>query len=228
MTEDPRFTDIYMPDRIAGFPFVSTPRWNNVITTVSNGGENVNQAWKHPLLRFTAPEGVRCWDHVGDLHEFWMAMRGTKYTFPLTDPLDACSRRMQAPGVFPDIFPTDQVLGVGDGITTEFQLTKAYTFGPRTYTRPIYHPQVDSVLIMANAKELDDATLTGHPYTFETSRLTGKVVFDHAPADGLALTAGFRFDVESRWETDDAYSGLVSAFRTAGFADLSFVEVPPC
>lgn len=228
MAEDPRFTDIYLPPRIAGFPFVSTPRWSTQITAVSSGAENANQNWKHPLHRFTAPEGVRCWDDIGDLHEFWMALRGPKYTFALTDPLDSASRRMLAPGLAPDLFSTDQVLGVGDGVTTEFQLVKTYTYGPRTYTRTISHPQVDSVIIAGNALELDDLALPGHPYTFDVSRLTGKVTFDHAPTVGVVLTGGFRFDVESRWEGDDSYSGLVAAFRTAGFADLSFVEVPPC
>lgn len=223
-----RFTDVYMPERIAGFPFVSIPQWSSTITTVASGSEAANQNWKHPKHLFTSPSGVRCWDHIGDLHEFWMAMRGPIFTFAMRDPLDSASRRMLAPNLPPMIFPTDQLLGDGDGFQTEFQLQKAYTYGGRTYLRNIYHPVVDTVVLAMNALELDDGGLPGGPYTFEVDRLSGVVTIDPAPHLAITITAGFLFDVEARWQDDNSYNGIVSAFQTAGFADLNFIEVTPC
>lgn len=224
------FVDSYLPDRIAGYPFVSTPRWNTRITSVANGSEKRNQEWEHPLHRFTAPQGVRCWEDIAELHEMWMALGGAARTFPLRDPLDQASVRMEEPGLAPTVNRTDQTLGVGDGLTRVFQLQKRYTYGAQTYDRLIALPVVDSILIGMNAlpPTTADPTLEGGPYAVDISRTSGLVTFTPAPADGLALTWGGLFDVEVRFESDDVYDGIVAAFRTAGFADLSFFEVRPC
>lgn len=224
------FVDVYLPDQILGYGFQSSPRWSTTITAVASGAEHRNRNWAHPLHRFTAPEGIRCWEDVEALHRMWMAFAGPLYTFPFRDPLDFASRALTAPQAVPPIAETDQVLGVGDGLTRTFQLRKAYTFGPLTYTRPIFHPILDSVLVAMNALPADTAapTLPGGPYTWDVDRLTGLVEFTPAPTAGVVITAGFLFDVEARFEGDDSYDGIVHAYQTAGFADLSFLEVRPC
>lgn len=225
-----RFVDQYMPDRIARFTWQSIPRWDTTITLVANGGENANQNWEHPLHTFESPGGVQCWEDVLALHSMWMVLRGPAYTFPIRDPLDHASRPLLGPDWSPPIGSTDQILGVGDGFTRSFQLTKRYTFGANSYDRIIYRPVVSTVVVAMNALDpgTADPTLEDGPYTWEVDRLTGIVTFDHAPADGLALTAGFLFDVEARFEADDVYQGIVQAYRTAGHADLSFHEIRPC
>lgn len=223
-----RFTDTYMPDRIAAFAWVSLPTWSTSTTTVASGAERPNQNWVQPKHTFTSPGGVRCWEDVAALHEFWWAMRGPVFTFAMRDPLDCASRRMAKPNVPPVIFPTDQALGDGDGLTTEFQLTKTYLYGGRMTVRTIYHPVVDSVVLAINALPLDDPSWVHGPYEFTVSRTTGKVVVNPPLDVGMHLTAGFLFDVEARWQDDNSYSGMVQAFEAGGFADLNFVEVTPC
>ena len=68
---------------------------------------------------------------------------------------------------------TDQVIGTGDGATTAFQLVKHYASGSQVWARTITKPFAGTV-----------------------------VTFDSAPAEGVAVTAGFAFDVPVRFDTD--------------------------
>jgi hypothetical protein len=57
----------------------------------------------------------------------------------------------------------------------------------------------------------------------------GSYTVDTPPSPGQAVTAGFIFDVEVRFASDDAFDGIVETYgQMAGFADLEFVEVRPC
>lgn len=223
------FIDQYPPDSIMKFGFVSSPRFSTAITAVASGAERRNRNWAHPLHTFAAPEAVECHEHLVALHNMWMVTAGPLHTFPFRDPLDFASRDLQAPGVTPQIFATDQVLGIGDGSTTEFQLVRRYAFGLESYDRAIHHPVVDSVLVAIDATPPEDIpAFNGGPYAWTVDRETGVVTFDHPPLAGQVITAGFLFDVEVRFEGDDSYDGIVRSYRVSGHADLVFVEVRPC
>jgi uncharacterized protein (TIGR02217 family) len=75
-------------------------------------------------------------------------------------------------------------------------------------------------------------SVNGVTQSFETgysvSRLTGEVTFDTPPSPGHLVKAGFLFDDEVRFESDDAFDGLIQTFGVSGFGDLTFVEVRPC
>lgn len=225
-----RFRDVYLPDRMRGFPFTSSPRFNTTLTQVSNGDEHANINWKHPLHHFAAPEGVKCMADIEDLRDHWMVMRGPAFTFPFRDPMDFASRRLPAPDEAPNIGPTDQVIAVGDGSTRAFQLQKTYTRAGFTYTRPVFLPVLGTVLIAINALPPETAapTLDGGPYNFDVTRYGGEIIFDHAPAVGQIITAGFLFDVLIRFDSDDTLDAVVQSWRVSGFADLSFTEVRFC
>lgn len=238
------FIDAYLPDKIRGYPFVSSPRWSTAITTVSNGDERRNQNWVHPLHRFTAPECVSCMDDLEDIKAAWYALAGPTHSFPFRDPLDFASRRLSEPNQTPSLLlRTDQYLGsydpatrsyiraVPDGIATDFQLMKEYSFGSVTYRRLVYMPVVETVLIGVNGDPPDDAISTppfGGPFTVEVDRRSGVVSFSAAPGEGAVLTWGGLFDVECRFESDDAFDALTRSFGVTGAADLSFTEIRPC
>lgn len=223
------FIDQYPPDSVMKFGFVSSPRFSTSITAVSSGAERRNRNWKHPLHRFTAPEAVECHEHLIDLHNMWMVTAGPVHTFPFRDPLDFASRDLPAAGVIPAIGPTDQILGFGNGERTEFQLVRRYSFGGEFYERRISKPVVSSVSVAINALDPGDVPpIDGGPYTWTVDRMTGLVTFNKPLEDGVLVTAGFLFDVEVRFESDDAYDGIVRAYRVSGHADLAFTEVRPC
>lgn len=236
------FIDAYLPEKIRGYPFVSSPRWSTTITSVSNGSERRNQNWVHPLLRFTAPESVSCMEDLEAIKAAWYALAGPADSFPFRDPLDFASRALGAPNVEPLTVRTDQRLGTfnaetrswepasGDNLTRHFQLIKAYTFGSKTYYRPIFLPVVDTIQLAIDGSDPGgaDPNPNGGPFTWEVERYGGGVAFDHAPENGALLTWGGLFDVEARFESDESFDGIVRAFGVTGAADLSFVELRPC
>jgi uncharacterized protein (TIGR02217 family) len=220
------FLDIYMPPEVPGYPCVSAPQTNTKIQKSAGGGERRNQEWEHPLHRFTMPEGVRNWDVINNIGKMWRVTRGPYFTFAWRDPLDKSSCDLLAANepdadVIARISATDQAIGTGDGFTDSFQLTKLYSYAGHTYTRPIYLPVLSTMVVADNGTLVDPANYT-------VSRPGGVVQFAVPPTNGHALTAGFLFDVEVRFESDDAFQGIVQTWQAGGFADLTLVEVRPC
>ena len=71
---------------------------------------------------------------------------------------------------------------------------KLYTSGAQSWTRTITKPVAGTVALALNGV----AQMTG--WTVNTT--TGVVTFTAAPAPGVAITAGFEFDVPVRFDTD--------------------------
>lgn len=220
-----RFVDEYAPDDMPSWPCASNPRFNTQITQVDSGDEQANQRWEHPLYKFTMPEVIREQDTFEAVRDQWLAMRGPAHTWPWQDPLDFASVPLDAPTIEPVISMLDQVIGTGDGITQTFQLTKTYQRGTQTYVRNVRLPVVSSVLVSISG--VDPATLSP-PIAVSVSRPGGIVTFDIAPAPGQIVRAGYLFDVEVRFESDEAFEGIVQSYAVAGYASLTLVEVRGC
>ena len=101
------------------------------------------------------------------------------------------------------------------------QLTKTYGVGAYSYVRKIHLPVVSTVVVA-----LDGIPVSPSDYT--VTRPGGEIVFDLPPPAGLDVTASFLFDVEVRFESDDAFEGIVRTWQVGGFADINLVEVRPC
>lgn len=215
------FVDEYLPDEVPGYPCVSSPRWNTKIVTVDSGDEQVSERWANPLYRFTLPRAVREHATFAAVRDHWLALRGPACTFPFRDPLDFASAELDFPNQTPALASTNQQIGTGDGVTTSFQLVKNYTVGSQTYSRNIYLPVISSVLIAIDG-------LDPYPIGWDVTRDGGVVTFDTAPSPSAIITAGFLFDVEVRFESDEAFDGIVQAYTASGFADLTFVGKKRC
>jgi uncharacterized protein (TIGR02217 family) len=220
-----RFVDEYMPNEVPGYPCISNPKWSTDLQTVDSGVEQVNQRWVHPLHRYALPDAIREHDTFEAIHDHWLAMRGPFYSFPFRDPLDFASVGLSLPNTVPTVTRLDQTIGTGDGLTVEFQLTKTYTVGSQTYTRNIYHPIVSTVLIGMDGEDPEAASPN---FDWDVSRTTGIVTFEIPPDNGSVITAGYLFDVEVRFGSDDAFEGIVKTYGVSGFADLELFEVRPC
>lgn len=216
------FVDQYMPPEVPGYPCVSAPRTKTSIQVSAGGGERRNQEWEHPLHRFVLPQAEgRQWEVLEGLKRHWLVMSGPFHSFPFRDPMDFASCDLLKPNLTPTVTRTDQALGTGDGFTDTFQLVKLYQVGGQTYSRTIHLPRLASLLVAVNGTLADPATYT-------VSRPGGEVQFDLPPANGAVLTAGFLFDVEVRFESDDAFEGIVRTYQVGGFADITLIEVRPC
>lgn len=223
------FLDIYLDDLIAGFPCYSSPRFSTSIAASWSGAEVRNRNWSHPLRTFKLPEAVREHAQYEAIQDHWLVMGGPERVFPFTDPLDFASVPLELANVVPDISATDQFIAQGNGVRVAFQLQKTYERAGATYTRPVYLPQVGSVLVAMNGLAPEDVPADlGGPYTWTVSRPGGELTFSPAPRVGLEITAGFLFDVAVRFEADDSFDGIVQSYQVSGFSDLTFVEVRPC
>jgi len=89
---------------------------------------------------------------------------------------------------------TDQAIGTGDGAMTSFQLVKRYTSGAQSWTRAIAKPVTGTVRIAFGGVE--------QPSGWSADTTTGLVTFSTAPGVGVAVTAGFEFDVPVRFDSD--------------------------
>ena len=217
------FLDIYMPEEVPGYPCVSAPRFKTTIQVSAGGGERTNQEWEHPLHRFVMPEGVRDWSVVLSLSKMWRITAGPAQSFAWRDPLDFSSGDLVVPNPAVDPVPTmtDQLLGEGTGFTDSYQLVKTYSYGGETYERPIYLPVLSTVVVAV------DGVLV-NPSAYSVSRPGGVITFDTPPADNDTVTAGFLFDVEVRFESDDAFEGILRTWQAGGFADITLIEKRPC
>jgi uncharacterized protein (TIGR02217 family) len=199
------FDDVRFPVAL-GREVSVEPAFSTAIVTTAGGAEQRNAEWADARLTFDAGPGLRGEADLHALIAFFRARRGAAIGFRLEDPFDNSSNGMiLAPGA------ADQLLGVGDGVRTEFPLVKAYGQQVRRITRPV----AESVRASVDDVEMTDGwTLADR----------GVVAFDDAPAEGAEVKAGFRFDVPVRFAEDRL--GLSRATFLAGeAASVPMIEI---
>ena len=200
------FDDIRFPIAIGQHAAVTTEHAVSVVESAS-GHEHRNAEWAGARLRFDVGPGVRSEADVARLTAFFRARRGPARGFRLADPFDWSSA--VEPGVAAGA--GDQTLGVGDGERTRFALVKDYGDGAaRRITRPV----AGTVAV----------ALDGVPVGGWSLEEGGEVLFAVAPAAGVAVTAGFEFDVPVRFASDRLE--ITRATMLAGeIASVPLVEV---
>ena len=200
---DAAFHDVLFPPEVAlgsrGGPVRRTE-----VVTLASGHEQRTARWARSRRRWDAGTGVKCEADIAAVVAFFEAREGRRYAFRWRDPFDHAS---SLPGAEPA--PTDQRIGTGDGAAATFQLTKAYG----AQARPITHPVAGSVAVAVD----------GQPVPAAADPLTGIVTLDAAPAPGAVVTAGYRFDVPARFDTDALVVSLVPG--GGNVAELPVVEV---
>lgn len=180
------FDDVVFPIEIGKEAMVSPEFSTQVVTTLS-GHERRNSDWADARLNYDVGIGVRSEADLGVLLSFFRARRGAAVAFRFADPFDDSSHNLVG---IPTA--TDQQLGTGDGIRTRFNLIKNYDAGDRAQQRRITRPRAGSVLAAVNGVAVSNWQLGA----------LGEIIFETAPANGAAISAGFRFDVPVRFASD--------------------------
>ena len=182
------FHEVRFPDNI-GRGARGGPERRTQIVELASGDEERNASWANSRRRYDVAYGIRRADDLAAVVAFFEARNGRLHGFRFKDWADYKSGLpSQAPG------PQDQVVGEGDGATTTFQLVKRYASGGQTWTRAITKPVAGTVRIALDGAEQASG------WTIDTT--SGLVSFDTVPASGVAVTAGFAFDVPVRFDTD--------------------------
>ena len=182
------FHEVRFPDNISRGAR-GGPERRTQIVELASGDEERNASWANSRRRYDVAYGIRRADDLAAVVAFFEARNGRLYGFRFKDWADykSCAPS-QTPG------PTDQIIGTGDGTTTDFQLVKAYTSGAQSWARAITKPVAGTVRVAINGTEQTSG------WSVDTT--TGVVSFDSAPAAGATITAGFAFDVPVRFDTD--------------------------
>ncbi|MEM9784297.1 MAG: DUF2460 domain-containing protein [Pseudomonadota bacterium] len=158
------------------------------IVPLGNGREERNLRWDRTRRTFDAGLAIRSADELAEVIELFEMADGPHRAFRFRDWSDWRSGLPTAA-----ITPTDQPIGTGDGTTVAFQLAKTYGSGASATVRPITKPFTGSVRVAVAGVEIAAFTLNA---------LTGVVTLAEAPANGAAVTAGFAFDVPTRFAAE--------------------------
>lgn len=210
------FDEVLFPVAVA-LGAVGGPERRTEIIALGSGREARNARWHGSRRRYDAGSGMKTLDDLAEVVAFFEARRGALIGFRWRDALDDRSCR---PSGTPS--PFDQPLGHGDGASAEFQLVKRYGDGEAAYVRPIAKPVAGSVRVAVDGVELSAGT------SFDVDAGTGRVTFAPAtiPAAGAVVTAGFRFHVPVRFDTDQLRVDL-AAFATGEVPSIPLVEIAP-
>jgi uncharacterized protein (TIGR02217 family) len=205
------YDNIRFPTAISRGATGGPERRTDVVTTAS-GREERNSRWAHSRRRYNVGIGTKTLAQLQDVLSFFEGRRGRLHAFRFKDFTDfkscAATTSPQA---------TDQVLGTGTGVLASFQLVKHYGAPLRDYARPISAPVVGTVLVAVNG-----LTTTA----FALNSATGVITFNggNVPANGATVTAGFEFDVVTRFDADEITVNL-KHFEAGDIPNIPLVEV---
>jgi uncharacterized protein (TIGR02217 family) len=203
------FDDVSYPLAL-GRDATIVPEFSTSVSVTASGFERRNSLWTNARLRFDVGPGVRSDQELGVLIAFFRARRGAARGFRLRDPSDHSSSGMTG---LPS--PTDQLLGTGDGIQTDFALVKEYGDSSASQTRRITRPVASSIQVSIAGTALTAGWSLGP---------AGVLSFAVPPAAGAQVCAGFLFDVPVRF-ADDKLEIAGAAFAAGDAPSVPVVEI---
>jgi uncharacterized protein (TIGR02217 family) len=174
---------------------IGGPSFNTTIHQLFSGLEERNVNWVRPRQRWTIGYNIRTLADLQEVVDLFYITRGRGYGFLFKDWSDYLSNG--APTDPPTaVTDADQNIGTGDGVETEFQITKTYQVASRIYIRNITRPKNTTVLVAVDAVAQTEVT----HYTIDYD--TGIISFVTPPGNGLAVTCGYEFYVTVRFDVD--------------------------
>lgn len=203
------FHETRLPARLAFGSTGGVERRTDVVT-LGSGHERRSTPWAEGRRRYLIGAQLRSLDDMAALTAFFEARRGRLNGFRFKDFADfkSCAPRET-------VSPLDQVIGVGDGERTAFNLSKLYGEGEDAWARGISKPVEGSVRIAINGVETT---------AFEVDDTTGCVTLISPPVAGDGVTAGFEFDTPVRFDSDRIEVTLES-FEAGRMAAMPLIEI---
>ena len=197
------FDDVLFPLTL-GRQVEAAPQFSTAIVASASGHESRNAGWASARTRYDVGPGVRSEADIRELLGFFRARLGPARGFRLRDPFESVSGEGDAPS------PVDELIGTGDGAQARFALVKHYGAETRRITRPV-----------AGSVSVAVAGVATTAFTLEPG---GWVTLDDVPAEGAAVTVGFRFDVPVRF-AEGALTVNRATFLAGEAPSVPLVEV---
>lgn len=198
--ETPRF-----PVSIA-FHAVGGPGYLTQITAVESGFEQRLSLWTFARGQWDVGNVVDTLANYQTLVKFFRAVGGKRDGFRFQDPADNTDAGAGVLGL----------TGLGNGVTTVFQMYKNYVTGANKDQRAIRKPVSGTLAFFDNGGAVSP--------TVDTT--TGLVTFGAAPANGHTLTWTGSFDVPVRFDTDDLKIELVDRQGAGGDLLCRWAQIP--
>lgn len=195
------FHDVRFPDDIA-YGSSGGPAYATDIVTTEAGHEKRNVVWSAARARYNVAHGVKTKAQLDALIAFFRARKGRAYGFRFKD--------------WADYSLNHELLGVGDGVTTDFALVKRYVSGEDEEIRSITRPVLSTLQIFKNTtlQHSGVAVIVG----------SGLVRFSTPPAAGIEIRASGEFDVPVRFDTDRLAASL-DGFGLHSWTDIALIEI---
>jgi uncharacterized protein (TIGR02217 family) len=115
-----------------------------------------------------------------------------------------------------DFEAVGQLNGIGDDVTTEFQLIKRYPSGSAVEMRTIVKPVTGAVHIyLDSVEQLAD---------WSVDATTGLITFTTPPAQDVDVTVDFEFDVPVRFDTDHM-AVTIETYKLHRWQQIPIVEL---
>jgi uncharacterized protein (TIGR02217 family) len=193
------------------------PERRTDVVVLGSGAEERNSRWANSRRSWNAGYGVHTLDALHAIIAFFEERRGRLHGFRWRDAGDWKSC---APQGTPSIL--DQTIGIGDGATATFQLSKTYGSVHAPWMRTISKPVVGSVKVAVAGVAKTMATQV------KVDPTSGRITFlsGHVPTVGQIITAGFEFDCPVRFDTDKLEVNI-QGFRHGAIPQIPIIEIRP-
>lgn len=195
------FLEIRFPESIS-FNSSSILEFNTTIIKSKNGYEQRNINWNTNKMKFNIINGIKTKAELDEVITFFRNVRGAGYGFRFKD--------------WTDYQVDNQYLGLGDGVTKEFQLIKSYRVSDNiVYYRKITKPVISTVRVFINDIENKD---------FNIDLTTGLITLNIAPEIDSTIKANFEFDVPVRFE-NDIMEITMNSINSGNIKDITLIEI---
>lgn len=195
------FLEIRFPESIA-FNSSSILEFNTTIIKSKNGYEQRNINWNTNKMKFNIINGIKTKAELDEVITFFRNVRGAGYGFKFKD--------------WTDYQVDNQYLGLGDGVTKEFQLIKSYRVSDNiVYYRKITKPVISTVRVFINDIESKD---------FNIDLTTGLITLNTVPEIDSTIKANFEFDVPVRFE-NDIMEITMNSINSGNIKDITLIEI---
>lgn len=169
------------------FGWSGGPEFNTRIQVLMNGRERRNADWANGRNKYTLPFLNLGTEQYRSLRQVFEVSRGMLHGFLYFDPLDNEA--------------VNELIGTGDGIRTEYQLSKFSQLDGVFYQRQIralFTPNADGSATQA----VPTVTVNGAPSAVTVDYERGLIFFAVAPANGAVIRWSGSFSVWVRFNQD--------------------------
>lgn len=205
------FLDSRFPEDIS-YGAIGGPQYSTDVLATISGHEKRNINWINSRIVYNVTHGAKTKEQKDALLAFFRNCYGKAVAFRFKD--------------WSDYEGNDQLIGVGDGVNSIFQLNKIYKVGEIFVKRKISRPVEGSVEIYTIKK----GSLRGANHKISMNDRvtinykTGNAIFKEPPALGQDIYGTFEFDVPARFNTD-SMNLSIDDYGIHSWKSISIIEI---